>query len=110
MSTRGTEALFEALADSTRRAAVVALIAQPHTSGELARSLNVTPQALTRHLRVLRRAGIAKVEGDDRDARLRVYRIDPSSLDPLRRWLDDAERLWSVQLAAFKAYVEGESR
>lgn len=98
--------LFDALSDETRRAAVVALMARPHTSSELARSLAVTPQALTRHLRVLRQSGLARVEGDDRDARLRIYRIDAAALSPLRQWLEEADRLWTTQLAAFRDYAE----
>ena len=89
--------LFDALSDETRRAAVMALMAHPHTSSELARSLAVTPQALTRHLRVLRQSGLARVEGDDSDARLRIYRIDAAALSPFRQWLDEADRLWSTQ-------------
>lgn len=104
------EGLFETLADGTRRAAVLALIERPRTSGELARTLSITPQALTRHLRILRRAGLARVEGDERDARLRIYRIEPALIDPLQRWLSDADRLWSVQLAAFKSHAEGKAR
>ena len=99
--------LFDALADETRRAAVVALMARPHTSGELARSLEITPQALTRHLRILRRVGLARVEGDEADARLRIYRIDAGALDPVKHWLDTADRLWAAQLSAFREFAEG---
>ncbi len=106
MTVGDADILFDALSDATRRAAVAALITRPYRSGELAQALKVTPQALTRHLRVLRRAGIAKVEADDSDARLRVYRVDPAALGPLRRWIDDAERVWTEQLASFKAHAE----
>ena len=101
-----SDALFEVLADPTRRAAVAALIERPLGSTELAHTLRVTPQALTRHLRLLRKAGLARVDGDKADARRRIYRIDPNALDPLRDWLADAERMWSRQLAAFKAHAE----
>ena len=102
----GADRLFEALADRTRRAAVGALLQGTRTSGDLARDLGVTPQALTRHLRVLRAAGLVKATGDDADARLRIYRIAPEAFAPLRTWLDEAERMWSVQLAAFADYAK----
>lgn len=103
----GVDQLFDALADPTRRAAVGALLAQPHSSGDLARALDVSPQALTRHLRILRRAGLARVDGDEGDARLRIYRIEAAALDPLKNWLAEADRLWSVQLGSFRDYAEG---
>ena len=102
----GVDHLFEALADGTRRAAVEALIERPLTSGDLARTIGVTPQALTRHLRVLRRSGLVRADGDETDARLRIYRVAPEAFATLRSWLDDAERLWSVQLAAFADFVK----
>lgn len=104
-----SDILFEALADPTRRAAVAALIERPLGSSALARTLHVTPQALTRHLRLLRKAGLAQVDGDEADARRRIYRVDPAALDPLRDWLADADRMWSVQLAAFKAHAESDA-
>ena len=102
--------LFGALADGTRRSAVKALLQAPRTSGDLARTLGVTPQALTRHLRVLRRSGLVQAEGDEADARLRIYRVAPEAFAPLRTWLDDAERMWSIQLAAFAHFAEDGTR
>ena len=98
--------LFEALADGKRRAAVGTLLQGPRTSGDLARVVGVTPQALTRHLRVLRRSGVVMADGNDADARLRIYRIAPEAFAPLRSWLDEAERMWSVQLGAFADYAK----
>lgn len=100
------DALFDAMADPTRRAAVAALIHTPLPSGDLARQLGITPQALTRHLRVLRRAGLVHIQSDATDARLRIYRIAPDAFTPLRTWLAEAERLWATQLAAFAAYAQ----
>ena len=101
----GVNHLFEALADGTRRAAIGTLMRGPRTSGDLARAVGVTPQALSRHLRVLRRSGLIKADGDEADARLRVYRVAPEALAPLRAWLDEAERMWSIQLVAFADYA-----
>lgn len=100
--------LFDALSDKTRRAAVHALLTRPHGSGELARALSVSPQALTRHLRVLRKAGLVVIEGVEDDARQRIYHFDQRAFAPLRNWLDEAEQMWSEQLGAFKEFAEGQ--
>jgi len=102
--------LFDVLADKTRRAAIGALLERPRSSGELARTLKMSQPALSRHLRALRRAGLVEIEGDEADARLRIYSIRPGALTPLRTWLDEAERLWIDQLAAFKEYAERGNR
>jgi len=98
--------LFDALADKTRRAAVQALMASPLASSELALALQVTPQALSRHLRVLRNAGLVTIEGTEDDARRRIYHIEHNALVPLRNWLDEAEKMWNEQLSAFKNFAE----
>ena len=97
---------FEALAEPTRRAVVEALVVRPQTPGELASQLKVSPQALSRHLRLLRRAGFIRAEGLEEDQRQRVYRIDPTAFKSLRSWLERAEDLWAKQLAAFKHYAD----
>ena len=45
-------------------------------------------------------------DGDDADARVRVYRVREAGFAPVRDWLDDVEAYWSAQLAGFKAHVE----
>jgi DNA-binding transcriptional ArsR family regulator len=101
-------AAFEVLAEPTRRAVVEALVVRPRTPGELARELRITPQALSRHLRSLRRAGFVRATDVHEDMRQRVYRIDPQALRSLRSWLARAEALWSRQLAAFRDFAERE--
>lgn len=104
-----TDELFVALADKTRRAAVQVLMAGPLASGELAQALSVSPQALSRHLRVLRNAGLVAIEGTNEDARRRIYHIDRKALEPLRTWLDEIEQMWNQQLGAFKDFAENPS-
>lgn len=98
---------FAALADPTRRAIVRALGQRPHRAGELAAQLRASAPALSRHLRVLREAGLVHDLAIDDDARVRLYELAPSALAPLRHWLDDLEAMWSEQLQAFKAFAEG---
>ncbi len=100
------DAVFAALADKTRRSIVEALAHGPRSPGELASELRMSPQALSRHLRQLRRARLVQFQAIDSDARVKLYQLEARALAPLRSWLERAERLWSRQLAAFKDYAE----
>lgn len=104
------DALFDALADPTRRAVVQALSRQPCRAGELAQKLGVSAPALSRHLRHLKASALVVDGGIEEDARVRVYRLAPQALKPLHDWLDDAQQLWERQLGAFKAYAEGKKK
>jgi DNA-binding transcriptional ArsR family regulator len=97
---------FTALADPTRRGVVDLLRRKPRRAGELAAAFAMTPPAMSRHLRVLRRTGLVEEEGLEHDARVRVYRLRPEPFAALRGWLDEVEELWAGQLDAFKAHAE----
>jgi len=87
VSSRAAPALdraFFALADSTRRAVIRQLLREPLRAGELARRVEMSPPALTRHLRVLREAGLIREEGVEHDARVRVYKVDLGAFGPAR--------------------------
>lgn len=95
-----------ALADPTRRAVIDLLRRKPRRAGELAGALGISPPALSRHLRVLRRSGVITDDEVEDDARVRLYRLQPAPFALLREWLEDVERFWGGQLAAFKAHAE----
>jgi DNA-binding transcriptional ArsR family regulator len=95
-----------ALADPHRRQTVELLRDRPRPAGELARSLGLPPPAMSRHLKALRQAGLVEETHPDFDARVRVYALRPEPMVHLLRWLEQTERMWSAQLAAFKAHVE----
>jgi len=101
---------LSALADDKRRAMIRALLERPRRAGELAQALALSPPALSRHLRILRRAGLVTEEGDADDARVRIYRVREPGFAPLRDWLADVESYWSAQLAGFKAHAESKGR
>jgi DNA-binding transcriptional ArsR family regulator len=101
-----TDAVFAALADKTRRSIVEVLVQGPRSPSELASTLHVSPQALSRHLRQLRRARLVRFQAIDSDARVKIYQLEGRALAPLRNWLERSERLWNRQLAAFKDYAE----
>jgi DNA-binding transcriptional ArsR family regulator len=92
---------FAALADAKRRAVVGLLRKRPYKAGELAAALDVDPASLSRHLKVLRHAGLVVDAHPEHDARVRVYRLNPRAFTDLRRWLDETEQFWAQQLAAF---------
>jgi DNA-binding transcriptional ArsR family regulator len=103
------DAAFAALADSTRRAVIRDLLREPLRAGELAERVDMSPPALSRHLRVLREAGLIVEDSVEHDARVSVYRLDAHALAPVRRWLDKVEAHWHEQLASFKTYAEGQN-
>jgi DNA-binding transcriptional ArsR family regulator len=98
--------LLTALADPHRRRAVELLRARPHRAGELAAALALSAPALSRHLRILKDAGLVEESHPAFDARVRIYAFKDGAMTDLRQWLADTEALWTTQLLAFKAHVE----
>jgi DNA-binding transcriptional ArsR family regulator len=97
------EAAAAALADPIRRRVLELVRDGEVPAGELAAQFPVSRPAVSRHLRVLREAGLVH---ERRDGRLRLYRADPAPLAELRGWL---ERYWSDRLDVLKALAEEES-
>lgn len=95
-----------ALADPSRRRVVEVLSAGPRRAGELAAETGLTAPAMSRHLRTLKQAGLVEEVHPEFDARVRIYSLRPEPMAHLKEWLARAERLWSEQLAAFKAHIE----
>lgn len=105
----GVDRTLAALADPHRRRVIDLLAERPRAAGELARELGVTAPAMSRHLKALRAGGLVEESHPDFDARVRIYALRPEPMVHLLRWLEESERLWSSQLAAFKAHVEKEA-
>lgn len=101
------DATLAALADPARRRLIEALREAPRRSGDLAETLGVPRPTASRHLRVLRRAGLVEEVPVPQDARARMYRLRPQPFGQLRGWLDDLEAFWAGQLEAFIDYAEG---
>jgi DNA-binding transcriptional ArsR family regulator len=97
---------LRALADPTRRRVVDVLRRGPQRAGELAVALDMTPPAMSRHLRVLKRTGLVDEDELPDDARVRVYRLRGEPFTRLGRWIEDIESLWTDQLASFKEHAE----
>jgi DNA-binding transcriptional ArsR family regulator len=95
-----------ALADPHRRRVVDLLAERPRAAGELARALELPAPTMSRHLKTLKESGLVEESHPAFDARVRIYALRPEPMVHLIRWLEEAERMWSAQLAAFKAHVE----
>lgn len=97
--------VFEALADPTRRRIVELLSEEERSAGELAAQFMVSRPAVSKHLRVLREAGVVNVR---MDAQRRIYRLDPKALGEAEGWLARRRRFWEERLDALEAHVEKE--
>lgn len=102
--------VFAALADPTRRQVVELLGARPYRAGQLAAEVGTSAPVMSRHLRVLLRAGLVVDERVDDDARARVFRLRPEQITALSAWLDQVQAHWTEQLGSFKRHVEGKGR
>ncbi|WP_091523230.1 ArsR/SmtB family transcription factor [Microlunatus soli] len=96
---------FAALSDPTRLRVVELLGERPHRAGELAARIGISAPVMSRHLRVLLRAGVISDERGD-DARVRIFRLRPEELAATQAWLDQVQAHWNEQLASFKRHVE----
>src|SRR6185295_12841802 len=96
-----------ALADPHRRHVVDLLRERPRRAGELAAATGLRPPAMSRHLRTLRQSGLIEESHPEFDARVRIYSLRPEPMATVKRWLEETEQLWSAQLLAFKAHLEG---
>ena len=97
-----------ALADPHRRRVVELLRERPRRAGELSEAVGLAPPAMSRHLKTLRQSGLVEESHPEFDARIRVYQLRAEPMVDLIRWLEQTERMWSAQLAAFKAHLEQE--
>ena len=97
---------FDALADPARLAVIALLRKRPQRSGELASQLALSRPLMSKHLRVLRKAGLVEETTFDDDARARRYQLRADPFSDVRDWLDEIEAFWTDQLGAFKAHVE----
>lgn len=101
---------FGALADPTRLAIVRLLAEEALRPSEIAEAIGTTRPLTSRHLKVLREAGIVEDEILRDDGRQRVYRLRPEPFDAIRTFLEEVEAAWDEQLQAFKAHAEGKKR
>lgn len=97
--------VFEAVAEPNRRAMLDLLVDGERSAGELVASFpSLTQPAVSRHLRVLREAGLVEVRAD---AQRRIYALRPAGLAELDAWLSRYRRYWSDHLDALERHLAG---
>jgi DNA-binding transcriptional ArsR family regulator len=96
--------VFAAIADPTRRDILSRLLSGPATVTELARPFAMSLPAVSKHLRVLERAGLMerRVEG-----RVHHCQVVPGALEAAENWLLQRHRFWDQRLAALRDHVDG---
>ncbi len=102
MSPDRLSATFAALADPTRRAMLARLARGEASVGELAKPFDISGPAITKHLKVLERAGLIT---RSREAQWRPCRIEPMALKPVDDWLDRYRRFWEQSLDRLDDYL-----
>ena len=96
---------FGALADPTRARIVDSLAAGPRTVNEIVKLFSITQPSISRHLRILREAGLVSVHPEGRQ---RLYRLDPRPLREIDRWLDRYRQFWADRLDALERHMDQE--
>lgn len=96
-------AIFEALADPTRRRILDLLREQPRLVGELADLLEVSQPGISKHLRVLRQVGLVRVR---QDAQRRWYQLRPDPLVEVDTWLAMYRPLWDARLDRLDTFLQ----
>jgi DNA-binding transcriptional ArsR family regulator len=92
---RRVSSSWQALSDPNRRALLELLLERPRPVGELVEQLGLSQPGTSKHLKVLREAGLVQVR---QDANRRVYALDPGPIRELDVWLAPYRRLWNESL------------
>ena len=96
------DAVLQALADQSRRTVLGILRDHPATAGELADALPIARPGVSRHLRVLREAGLVDVR---QEAQRRIYSLRPEALVEVDDWLEEYRALWRNRLDALHTEI-----
>ena len=94
---------FTVLAEPHRRAILDLLLEAERPVGDLVEALAVSQPAVSKHLKVLRDAGLVDVRTD---AQRRIYRVRTEPLQAVDEWLEPYRRLWATRLDALERHLE----
>jgi DNA-binding transcriptional ArsR family regulator len=94
---------FDVLAEPTRRRILDLLLERPRPVGELVAQLGLTQPGTSKHLRVLREAGLVRVR---QDAQRRWYELRPEPLTEIDQWLAPYRRLWGDSLDRLERHLD----
>ena len=96
---------FEAVAEPSRRAILDILRAGERPAGDLVSALALSQPGVSKHLKLLREAGLVSVRAD---GQRRLYRLEPDGLADLEAWLTPYRRFWADRLSRLEAHLEHE--
>jgi DNA-binding transcriptional ArsR family regulator len=99
-------AAFAALAEPSRRTILDLLRERPRLVGELVDHLGLSQPGTSKHLRVLREAGLVSVR---QDAQRRWYELQPAALQEVDEWLAPYRQMWSTSLDALERHLDSMS-
>jgi DNA-binding transcriptional ArsR family regulator len=102
-----TDSAFGAIADPTRRAILDLVRSGEMSAGDIARHFSISRPAIAKHVRVLRCAGLLH---ERREATQRFYRLDPTALETVDRWLAPYRLFWAAKLVDLRRLVEEKSK
>jgi DNA-binding transcriptional ArsR family regulator len=94
---------FAALADPTRRTILTRLASGEASVTELAEPFRISQPAISKHLKVLERAGLI---ARGRDAQRRPSRLKAETLDDVSRWVEELRRTWEARLDQLDDYLQ----
>src|SRR5690242_16167419 len=97
------ESVFEIIAEPNRRAILSLLVLSEQSVGEIERQLGMPQPTVSKHLRVLREAGLVE---STVDAQRRLYRLKPEALQELDAWLAPFRRFWSAHVDALEQHLD----
>ena len=98
-----TGTTFELVAEPTRRRILDLLRERARPVGELVKLLGLSQPGVSKHLRLLREAGLVRVR---RDGQRRWYELEPEPLAELDEWLEPYRRLWEDRLDALERHLD----
>jgi DNA-binding transcriptional ArsR family regulator len=100
---------FDVVAEPHRRRILDLLRERPRSVGDLVEHLSLSQPGTSKHLRVLREAGLVRVR---KDAQRRYYELNPAPLTEIDVWLQPYRRLWATRLDALERHLDqqGENR
>ncbi len=101
------QSVFEVVAEPNRRAILGLLVSAEQSVGEIERQLRLPQPAVSKHLRVLRDAGLVE---STVDAQRRLYRLTPEPLEELDAWLTPFRRFWSAHIDALERHLDRTDR
>lgn len=103
MQTDPLSAKFAALADPTRRAILARLASGQASVSELAQPFDMSLPAVSKHLKVLERAGLIS---RGREAQWRPCRLEAAALQPVNEWISQYRAQWEARFDRLDAYLK----